>query len=719
MSLVPPGQDAPRRGKKKATEEFETNRLHPIQVEYSYPIGVRVDMDRELPLDLTEADPDEVLDLLASPPEFEDRISPLSCQFNGETLSGINPIDLQIKFLRKFAVNLGRVASEIEIASKTRFGEKGAVSFMGLGLDPDTIARIIDQDYDTADNVYSRVSELYEKGYVTPVATTPFHTLLPLYQHEFEIRWLIRTGLEIYWPLLKKYNRAVARIHGEKYFIMAFWLPEGAYSAKVLQILHAEFNKRCEAEKITPTHLIVLLDSEQSKEREQDLLMKRWNTLRPAPTTRDIVTILFKERNFTDWVIQGHPSTKKQLDRTIAKVDAVLRDADVDHVWCHFEPIETLLSTFKTCQNFEQKIIKLTELKYQPCGPDVFVRRKLLKTFGMEEGEPRRTTLRDGTVWSAYADAPGSMTRFLGYDEVPGGFTTRKVAAGPRPYEQVLPGGEKRQHEGSPVWKPALMAALQRVHRAINGEPKTFLGGMLGLMREQLPIRRVPVAMRNIEDFLVAMARVAWKEHFIHHVCSEADIQLREICLQNLLKDAPDEDDEPDLTDDQCCIYGVAAHAIYLSHMGLNSTGFAFENIDNRAVYENVMMMTLAVAHAITAFKWAEQEEKATELFAVYREELLQFEGAFQRHKLADFGFDEKDWKASIASEVPSESELNVVTRAARRTGAKHLRLLGFRKDFDRKDESISTATGHIWTHDIGHLNFKWENEAFSGLREE
>ncbi|MCC6547654.1 hypothetical protein IT570_10850, partial [Candidatus Sumerlaeota bacterium] len=164
--------------KKKVVEEFVTNRLHPVQVEYSYPIGVRVDMDRVLPLDLEESDPDELLDMFSSPPEFEDRISPLSCQLNTETLTGINPTDLQIKFLRKLTINLGKIATDIELASKATFGEKGPISFMGLGLDPDTIARIIEADYDTADNVYSRLMELVEKGFITPVATTPFHSLL-------------------------------------------------------------------------------------------------------------------------------------------------------------------------------------------------------------------------------------------------------------------------------------------------------------------------------------------------------------------------------------------------------------------------------------------------------------------------------------------------------------------------------------------------------------
>lgn len=718
-SVVPGNELPPRKGKKKVVEEFITNRLHPVQVEYSYPVGTRVDMDRALPLDLMDADVDELLDALSSPPEFEERISPLSCTFNSETLTAVNPSDMIVKFIRKLTINLGKVATDIEIASRATFGEKGPVSFMGLGLDPDTISRIIEADYDTADNVYSRLVELVSRGFVTPIATVPFHALLPLFQHEFELRLLVRTGLEIYWPLLRKYNRAVARTHGEKYFIATFWLPEGAYNAKVLQILHQEFVRRCEAEEITPCHLVLLMDLEQSKEREQDLLMKRWNTLRPAPTTRDIVSILFKERSFTDWVIEGHPSTKKQLDRTIAKVDAVLRDKAIDHLWSHFEPLGTLLSTFKTCHNFEQKIVKLTELKYQPCGPDVFVRRKLLKLYGMEDSEPRRTSLRDNTCWSAYPDTPGSLERFLGYDET-GGFTPKRVAGTDRPFEQWMPDGTKKTRRGSPCWKPALMAALQRIHRAIMGEPKTFMGGMLGTIREILPIRRVPIAMRNIEDFLVQMARVAWKEHFIHHGSSEADIQVREICIQSLLKDAPEDEEEPELSDDECAIIGCAAHAMQLSFMGMNSTGFAFPNMDNRAVYENVTMMTLAVVHAIHVYKWREEDGKAAELFQVFKEELLDFEGAFERHQIAEqFGFDRKGWKEAILSEVPQESPLNVVTRAARRLGAKHLRALGFRSEFDRKDEFISTATGHIWTHDLEHLNFKWENEVFCGLREE
>jgi hypothetical protein len=697
--------------------EKTTNRLHPIQVEFSYPIGSLVDMEYKLPPDLEDADLAELLDDYSSPREFEERLAAVSAQFNHDTISGKSPKELEIKFIRILARRLEGVAEVLAEANAENFGERGPVAFMGLGLDPETINRVIELDYETADNVYSRITKLWEKGHITPVVTTPFHTLLPLYQHDFEIRLLCRIALEYYWPVLKKYNRAVLRSHGEKMFVCVFWLPEGAYSAKVLQILHEEFTKLCEAEDLGPSHLVLLLDAEQSRERETDLLMKRWNTLRPAPTTRDIVSIIYRERLFSDWVLEGHPSTKKQLDRTIAKVDAVLRDRGIDHLWSHFEPLTTLLSTPKSCVNFEQKLIKLTELGYQPCGPDVFVRRKLLKLYGMEDNEPRRTTLKDMTSWSAYADDPGSMVRFRGVEET-GGFTPKRELGPERPYARKMPDGTIRRSRGNPCWKPALQAALRNVHRAIVGEPKTFMGGMLGLFKQIIPIRRVPVMMRNVEDFLIRYARIHWKEHFIHHVFSEADIRVDEYAVETLLANLPEDAERDSLEDKELVTCGVAAEAIYLAHHGLSSIPFHAEHIDQRATWQAVAMMTLAVVHAIHALKWNGLNEEADRLFAIYKEELLDFGNAFQRHGIASLGVEEKMWKATIKSQV-ADSDLNIVERAARRVGATHLRTIGYRKDFDRADEHISTNVGHFWSTEINQPNLQWENEAFCGMVEE
>lgn len=694
--------------------EKTANRLHPIQVEFSYPVGSRIDMVEKLPPSLEEEDLEEWIEKLSSPREFEERIAPVTAQFNGEEISAKNPTELRVKFCRVLARRLENVAEVLQQSNRENFGEPGQVAFMGLGLDPETITRIIELDYETADNVYSRIAKLWDAGHVAPLLTMPFHTLMPLVGNESEMRLLVRIAFELYWPLLKKYNRAVARIHNEKVFTATAWLPEGAFSAKVLQVLHEEFVKLCEEEEVGQNHLILLLDCEQSKEREYDVLMKRWNTLRPAPTTRDIVTILYKERAFSDWVLDGHPSTKKQLDRTIAKVDAVLRDANIDHQWSHFEPLMTLLSTFKACVAFEQKLIKLTELGYQPCAPDVFVRRKLLRLYGMEENEPRRTTLRDMTCWQSYPDAEASMVKFRGIEET-GGLSPKPILGPERPYARRLLDATTRKARGNPCWKPALMDCLRAVQRAIIGEPRTHMGGMLGLMRSITPIERVPVMMRNIEDFLVRYARIHWKEHFIQHVYSEADIRLDEFARECLLAGATE---DAELSDEHVLIAGAAAEAIYLAHQGLSSIAFSYEHIDQRATYENVTMMTLALAHAVTALRWANNKEEADRLFNVWRTELLQFDTAYTRHKIAALGVEEKSWRATIKSQVP-DSDLNVVERAARRVGALHLRRLGYREHFEKKDEGLATSVGHAWSTEIDQPNLKWENELFHGLTEE
>ncbi|MEQ8819238.1 MAG: hypothetical protein RLY93_03270 [Sumerlaeia bacterium] len=703
----------------RLTADKHSNRLHPVQVEYSYPLGSWTDMEEPLPGDLLETDPEALLDRFSSPVQYIERIAPVSAQLDGDKLSGKNPTELQVKFIRRLAKRLDTVAQVLERANIENFGEKGPVAFMGLCLDPDTITRIIELDYETADNVYSRIAALWDKGHISPVITTPFHTMLPLYQNDFDVRLLVRIGLEFYWPMLKKYNATVRSKLGEEKFTATVALPEGAFSSKVLQIFHEVFLKRCEEEGIAEPHLIFLLDCEQSRERETDLLMKRWNTLRPSPLTRDIVTIIYRERLFSDWVVTGHPSTKKQLDRTIAKVDAVLRDQGVDHLWSHWERLMTLLSTFKTCTNFEQKLIKLAELGYQPCGPDVFARRKILKKLGMaEDDDPRRTSLRELTCWNSYEDAPGSMVRFTGVEDHGNQFNTKLVLGKDRPYDRVAPDGTVKKMRGNPCWKHALLRALQTVHRAIVGEPKTLMGGMLGLLRDTVPIRRVPLLRQNIEDFLVVHARIHWKEHFIHHIYSEADIRVEEFAREYLLQNLPEDAERDTLDDEEIAICAAAAEAIYHAHMGLSSTAFAFENMDQRATYQNVSMMTLAVVHAVYAFHWAERPEDAKALLDVFERELLNFSEAFTRHGIDKLGVPEKLWRATIKSHV-ADSDLNVVERAARRVAAIHLRPLGYRKEFDRKDEYISSNVGHIWTYEIQHSNLEWENETFCGLQEE
>ncbi|HOE98055.1 MAG TPA: hypothetical protein PK847_15900 [Candidatus Sumerlaeota bacterium] len=84
---------------------------------------------------------------------------------------------------------------------------------------------------------------------------------------------------------------------------------------------------------------------------------------------------------------------------------------------------------------------------------------------------------------------------------------------------------------------------------------------------------------------------------------------------------------------------------------------------------------------------------------------------------MAGVGVSQKDWKEAIRSEV-SECRDNVVRRAALRIAARHLRPLGYTREFTRQDANITTNVGHMWSIESCRENFCYENTAFCGVLE-
>ena len=62
---------------------------------------------------------------------------------------------------------------------------------------------------------------------------------------------------------------------------------------------------------------------------------------------------------------------------------------------------------------------------------------------------------------------------------------------------------------------------------------------------------------------------------------------------------------------------------------------------------------------------------------------------------------------------------MNVVERVTRRIAARHLRPLGYRREFSLEDENIPASVGHVWSNEVVNSNFNWENRLFCGLHEE
>ncbi|MBN1899909.1 hypothetical protein JW926_01120 [Candidatus Sumerlaeota bacterium] len=685
------------------------NYLHPVYLIYSYQVGSRIDISRLLPVDPGKEDPEMLMDTLSDAPRYIERIAPVSTKIGEELLRGKNWTELVIKGYRIFTRIFSHISSYVGQTLEDMFKERGMIPFISFGIDPDTIHRIIEMDYELNENTYGKLINLYNNGAIAPCVNTPFHAILPMLQNEYDVRLLIRIGFQFYWPILKSYYEYIEEVHREKSFVVSFWLPEGGYNARALEILHEEFKAKCKQEKIKDGHLVLLMDNAQAIERDNDILMKTWNIVTMPSNQKEFISVVFKDRHFSDWVTFSNPSVKKLLDRTIAKMDSDLNEKKINYCWSHFEDIAALTYTVKAANNFEQKIIKLTELGYLPISPDCFIRRKMNKRFALSSRDPHPVMLRDNTAWNDWHADNISLGRWEGTLDSNAEY---KIVDENHPYLRLTKDGEIEE-PGPQCWKLALNRALEICASLVKGNPEKLQGGMVEVLARLIPSKDAKAIRNNVDAFLVQYSLIHWKEHFLQHDYTEADISIQEIVDTHLLHGV-----KARFTPTKYAIAAVAAQAYYFCLDARKSSATYWENCDQRAVYQNVAMLVLGMVNAVYVYHWQKQLPEAKKIIQCLKQELVQFETAYQRYNLAEYGITEVEWKDAIKSNL-EETPLNVVERAARRIAARHLRPLGYRKEFSLEDENIPTGVGHIWSREVINSNYNWENRFFCGLHEE
>jgi hypothetical protein len=490
---------------------------------------------------------------------------------------------------------------------------------------------------------------------------------------------------------------------------MTFWLPECAVNESILRTLHEEFRRLAAEDDIADAHLVVLLDNVQVRDTDIDILMKSWNQVRVGPDARDVVTVLFRDRLFSDWVTYQCPSVKKLIDRTIAKVDAELNAQGVDYCWSHFEEFESLTVDSKAAANFHQKVVKFAQLSYMPISPDMFVRRKFNGRFGKARHEPQEIRLRNNTAWTDWHQRP-SLGRWQGTLDSNAGW---RLVDENRPFTRRTR-LQRIAESGPQGWKIAFNQARDICAQVALGQPDSMHGGLLGLLAALTNLKDRETQRRQVEDFLVRYSTVHWKEHFLQHDLTEAETDLSTIVAETLLAQSRSKR----VRDAEVAVAGMAARAYYFVLDSYRSQATAHENMDQRAAFQSITMLTLGMAGAVTALHWAGREADAKPIIAALQTELIGFRDAFHRYRLSDFGMTEGEWQDSLRPGT-DEGDPNVVERCARRLAAIHLRPLGYSREFARSDEFLTTNCGHAWTAEIDISNYKWENKYFCGLREE
>ena len=683
------------------------NLLHPLFHGHAYQVGSRIDIERMLPINLEDEECDFLIDDYSEPPRFLERVAPVSTLIGTETIRGRNWTELMIKTFRVLSRIFTKVSQAIHQTVAINFEQGGRIPFVSVDFDMDALHRIVEMDYDTSENTYGRLMELYAKGVLSPVVSIPFHVILPKLKDDFYARMLVRIGLDFYWPIIMKYHKFLRKVHNEKQFVIPFWIPEGAFNESTLKLIHEELLAKAKAEKITTPHLMFLLDNFQCDDEENDVLMKSWNVIKMGSGKANMVSIVFRDRNFSDWVTYSKPSVKKLLDRTIAKVDSELNSQEVDYSWSHFEDIHALCYSHQAARNFEQKVVKLTELGYLPVSPDVYVRRKLGGKFGKAKHEPREVKLNSNSSWGDWHQGNQSLGRWTGLLD---SNSDTPIVDENRPFFRHT-AKSQIEEKGPQCWKIAFNQSIDELTELVLGDSKKMNNGIFGVLAKLsgAPKKKQP---ERVAKFLLAYARTYWREHYLFHGNSEADLDLR-VYVDEALTCG-----ETELTDEEVIIAGTAAQAFYFGLQAHKSFTTHWESLDQRAAYQNIVLISLAMVNAVYIHKWLGDNKAADELVHAYDEHLIQFDKGYERFNLADYGVKKTEWKESLKSYI-KDSDLNLVERSARRIAARHLRPLGYTKQFPKEDENLSTNVGHIWSSEIDHSNFKWDNVLFCGVEEE
>jgi hypothetical protein len=688
-----------------------SHRLHPIFHGISSQIGNRVDKTQVLPAQLSKLSGDDLeewLELLSEPPRFAERLCPVSLQFGQVTLRAKSLPDLMIKGYRQLARTLSGISLYVHQTIRTGFGEPAMVPFTGLGVDPDFWERLINADYDDGETTHATFMDLVGQGVISPCMMIPFGVLLPTVECEFDARVLARLTLFYHWHLVEAHHAHMDSAHGEQRFVVCLWLPEGGYSHTALRIFHEEFMERAlAAGKIEP-HLVLLLDNQQVSERDNDQMMKSWNMIRLDEKSGEYVSVLFRDRSFSEWVSRSSPSVKKLLDRTIAKVDAQLNSLGVDYCWSHFEELESLFLSPKAPMNFEQKVTKLAELGYLPSAADCFVRRKLEGKYGHAPKEPRVVRPSEGSAWSGWdiEDTSAHLGRWLGLRD--NGETP--VPESPRRMRRPAPDGEVVERVPQ-CWKVALHRALSQVTDLVRGDPDTLRGGMLGTLSQLVKSKNPKIIHRNIGNFIENWALCHWSEHFIQHDLSEAEINIPDLVSDHLMAGCRGR-----LTEAEMMQAATAVQAYFFSLDARRSNTFSWEALDNRAVYQSALMASLALVNMIHVHHWRAEKPLEKACHELFRDCLVNFKQLHKKFRLSDLGIKETEWRRALKSAIP-ESKDNVVRRAALRCAARHLRPLGYR--YSASDTHLTTSVGHLWSAEVlpGHL--RWDNPNYCGVPED
>jgi len=597
-----------------------------------------------------------------SPPEYVERRSPVTLQMDEQDIKGDNWTDAMLRFYGE----IWRLFSDMAPGPEA--------PFCSVDVEPNTL-QLLAQKQPAS---FQAFRELVRGGAVDPVATVPFHILLP-HVEPAEQRFLSSLTFRLH----KGAFGNVAPASGA----LGFWFPENLYSEKASRAVVQSFVEFKLGERRNNgaggRMLFYVLDNGQfmGLQLPQAALSANFMVI-----DTEKVAVFGRDRQFSDrWAFKHGTISELVRDVQSSRSDGLKEDRGVPYDLTFASDLESLAGSADQGARFRQ-----LQKQFAAAGVDMmchsaFLERKLDKRYALWDGEleskPFMVRLRDFSSWSDYMDQGvdyPSDTRWTGLHRWDGLVISRRY----------------RRRPLSQIWKQGLWKVQNRVSRLVAK-------GAYDAIDRCLPPGN-PGNRTMTEKFLLDYSGVVFSPLLTASGSDGAVTEYRRI-LDTALPGCRQDGEA-----------ALAARAYYEMLMANRSCPRFWDHLDTRVTFQSIVFLAhslLDLAEVCGRLGLTEREREAERL---YLSNLVNFHEAYRYYNLNNlfgaFGWEvsEDAWHMALASEVPASSGYDVVKRAAlfvatheRTEHAWHvLAEVGF------DPGQVVADCGHI----EGELHGRWEN---------
>ena len=598
-----------------------------------------------------------------SPPELAERRSPVTLRMGETEISGENWTDAMLRFYGA----IWKLFREV--------GQQARAPFCSVDIEPWTLQLLAQKRPDS----FWAFRELARSRFVDPVATVPFHVLLPHAEPE-EQRFLSRLSFRL--------NDAVSGPAGNG-APLGFWFPEALYSEKaarsvVQSFLDLELAKG-RGNGAGRRRLFFILDGKQflGVDYPQKAMSANFVMI---DTER--VAVFGRDRQLSDrWAFRQGTVPELVADITANRTDPVKEEKAIQYALTLASDLESLAGSAEQAGRFRELNAALAGCGIGTLSHSAFLERKLKKQYPSWEGELESkefmVKIRDFSSWSDFMD--------LGVD-----YSSDTRWTGLRRWDGLVISRTLWGRRISQIWKQGFAKMQTRAARLVRK-------GAYESIARCLPEGR-PADTARTEQFLLDYSNLVFAPLLL---ASGADTHMdfRHI-LERRLPDCRAEGES-----------ALAARAYYELLMSLRSCPRFWENIDTRVTFQSVVFLAHALLDLAECCERLGLKERAAESERLFSSNLLDFHEAYRYYQLPGlfgaYGWEvsEEAWHMAIQTEIPQKSSYDVVKRAAlfvassEGTAAAGRILSGLRFD----PAQVVADCGHI----EGESHGKWANPGF------